>query len=395
MGGFNDLFVYDLEQSSLQRLTTDAYAEMDPAWSPDGRQLAFSTDRFTTNLEKLASGPLRLALMDVESKEIRELGGFADAKNIGPQWSPDGRSLYFLSDPQGITNIYRMDVTGGEPRQITNMLTGASGITALSPALSAAQGRVVFSAYEDNAYNIYSLDAEQDRLTGMEKVQLPLNAAVLPPREHGEGAVFTALEDPVAGLPLSTEPIQPDDYSPSLSLDFVGQPAVGVGFGAFGPSVAGGVSFLLSDMLGNHTVGTSVQATSRLDEFGGTIFYLNRTKRWNWGVSIDQIPYVARGFKAGVVELEGQPVYLEREFRLLQRDQSFSGMISYPLSRSLRIDGTGGYRRIGIKQDLTSRFYSLDTGEQIAEEKRICCRFPHSISARRAGRSCSIRRSSG
>ena len=369
-GGFNDLFVYNLEKSSLERLTNDAFAELDPAWSPDGRTLAFATDRFTTDLEKLASGRMRLALMDIDSKAVRELGGFADGKNIGPQWAPDGRTLYFISDHQGISNIYRIPAGGGEPTQLTNMLTGASGITALSPALSAAQGRVVFSAYENDGYNIYSLDAEQNRLTGIEPVKLPINAAVLPPRKEGGGAVYAAITNPIPGLPMSTEPFNPEDYSPGLSLDFVGQPMIGVGVDPFGTYATGGISFLLSDMLGNHVVGASVQATSRLDEFGGTLFYLNRTKRWNWGLSLDQIPYVARGFQAGVVDLNGQPVYLERELRVLQRDQSYSGMISYPLGRSLRVEGTGGYRRIGIKQDVTSRFFSLDTGQQIDQQEQ-------------------------
>jgi Tol biopolymer transport system component len=370
VGGFNDLFVYNLEKSSLERLTNDSFAELDPAYSPDGRVLAFATDRFTTDLDRLAAGKMRLALMDVDTKAIRELGGFADGKNVGPQWSPDGRSLYFVSDHQGISNVYRIPAGGGQPTQMTNMLTGASGITALSPALSVAQGRVVFSAYENDGYNIYSLDAEQNRLTGIEPVKLPINAAVLPPRTQGEGPVYTAITNPVPGLPMSTEPFKPEDYSPGLSLDFAGQPMVGVGIGPFGGYATGGVSFLFSDVLGNHVVGTSVQATSRLDEFGGTLFYLNRTHRWNWGVSIDQIPYVARGFQAGVVDVNGQSVYLERELRVLQRDQSYSGMISYPLSRSLRVEGNGGFRRIGIKQDVTSRFYSLQTGEQIDEQEQ-------------------------
>ena len=369
IGGFNDLFVYDLEKSALTRLTNDPYAEMDPAWSPDGRSIAFSSDRFTTNLDTLSPGPLRLAVIDVASRAIREIGGFAGAKNISPQWTPDGRQIYFLSDREGITNIYRLDLEGGETRQLTNMLTGASGITELSPAMSVAQGRVIFSAYEDDGYNIYSLDEEQERLTGIEPVNLPVNAALLPPRKTADGAVFSSLQSAEVGLPPPPPPAAVQDYSPSLSLDFAGQPTFGVGVDPFGTYAAGGVAFLFSDMLGNHTLGTSAQVTSRFDEFGGTLFYINRENRWNWGVSLDQIPYVARGFDATVVEIEGQPVYLEREYRILQRDQSASGLLSYPFSRAHRVDLSGGYRRIGLTEDLTSRFYSLATGQQLAEEE--------------------------
>ena len=367
-GGFNDLFLYDLESSNLRRLTTDAFAELDPAWSPDGKQLAFSTDRFTTSLDTLVAGRLRLAVMDVESGNVKEVGGFADGKNISPQWTADGRGLYFLSDHQGITNIYRTQI-GGNTTQVTNLVTGVSGITALSPALSVAEGRLLFSAYEDDGYSIYALESPEV-LAGFPQVDLPRNAAVLPPRRAGEGPVHALLTDPKNGLPPveTTSAAPAEEYKPKWGLDYAGQPTIAVGADPFGTYAAGGISMIFSDMLGNHTLMTGAQVTSRFDEFGGTALYLNRSHRWNWGALIDQTPYVARGFEAGLTTSGGQPVYVEREYRLLQIDRSAMGIISYPLNRAQRVEVTGGFRQVGFKQDLTERVFST-TGQQLTEDR--------------------------
>ncbi|MCA1558825.1 MAG: BamA/TamA family outer membrane protein [Acidobacteria bacterium] len=375
-GGFNDLFIYDLNAGSLRRLTDDAYAELDPAWSPDGRQIAFSTDRFTTNLQTLQPGALRLAIIDVAGGAVREAGGFANAKNISPQWTADGRALYFLSDHQGITNIYRATLDGTPARQVTNLVTGVSGITALSPALSAAKGRLVFSAYEDDGYNIYAMDSPE-MLMGSAQVKLPRNAGVLPPRRTAEGPIATTLENPIAGLPPSTATLPTAPYTPKLSLDFAGQPMLGVGADPFGTYASGGVSFVFSDILGNHTVATGAQVTSRFDEFGGTLLYLNRAHRWNWGAVIDQTPYVARGFEAGFDVVSGQSVYLEREYRILQVDRSFTGLIAYPFSRAQRVEVTGGVRQIGLKEDVTTRLFSPSTGQQLTEDTETLSSLPN------------------
>lgn len=159
-GGFSDLYVYDLEGDVLRRVTNDPYADLHPAWSPDGRSLAFVTDRFSTDLNRLAYGNYRLALLDPATRAIEPLVSFPNAKNMNPQWSPDGRSLYFLSDRNGITNAYRLDLNTNQVHQITNLFTGISGITALSPALSSAKDvdKIAFSVYEKGDYNIYVVD---------------------------------------------------------------------------------------------------------------------------------------------------------------------------------------------------------------------------------------------
>jgi Tol biopolymer transport system component len=365
-GGLTDLFVYDLRANTTRRLTTDAYAELDPAWSPDGRSLAFSTDRFTTKLASLESGKLRIAIMDVASGDVRDAGGFDGAKNISPQWSSDGRALYFLSDRQGITNIYRAALAGGTPVQLTNLLTGVSGITALSPALSAGGGRVVFSAYEEDGYNIYAVDNAQ-LLTGIGG-DLPVNAAVLPPRRTGQGPIFATLNDPLTGLPPAVQgPGLP--YKASLSLDYAGQPSIGVGTDPFGTYASGGVAFLFSDILGEHVVATTAQVTSRFDEFGGSAFYLNRKRRWNWGVGVDSTPYVSRGYETGFGSLDGQNVYVEREYRILQADRGFSGIVAYPFSGAQRFEVSGGARRLSLKQDVTERVFDPVSGRQVGEEQ--------------------------
>src|SRR3989442_3490631 len=183
VGGLMDLFIYDLQSGALKRVTEDPFAELQPAWSPDGRHIAFVTDRFTTRLENLATGDYRLALLDVGSGDIRELPGFEGVKNIDPQWSADGASLFFISDRNGISNIYRLSLDGGTLTQVTDLLTGATGITNLSPALSAAAGRLAYSVYEDEKYPIYTVD-DAKTLAGFTPAAETTQAAALPPLER-------------------------------------------------------------------------------------------------------------------------------------------------------------------------------------------------------------------
>jgi outer membrane protein assembly factor BamA len=185
------------------------------------------------------------------------------------------------------------------------------------------------------------------------------------------------LKNAEVGLPSLPEVAQlpAEPYKPKLSLDFIGQPVVGVGVDSFGSYVGGGVSAMFSDVLGNHIVAGDIQTTNRFDETGGTLLYLNRTHRWNWGVSLDQTPYVLRGFSQSLVDGE-QPVVLEDETRVLQTDRGFAGLLAYPLNRARRFEFSGGLRQIGRKVDVTTRQFDFVTGQQLTEETQTLSRIP-------------------
>src|SRR5207237_5615139 len=81
-------------------------------------------------------------------------------EDINPVWAPDGRSRAFGSDRTGISNVYLYDFADGNLYQLTDVFTGVSGITPLSPVLSWARqaDRMAFAYYEEGEYNVYAVD---------------------------------------------------------------------------------------------------------------------------------------------------------------------------------------------------------------------------------------------
>src|SRR6266481_5047807 len=283
------------------KLINDAYADLEPAWSPDGSLIAFATDRFTTSLDDLSYGDYQLAVIDARGGgQIRQLPHLPKAKHINPQWSPDGKSLYFLGDPGGITNVFRLSLAGGEIAQVTNVFTGVSGITSLSPALSVAQKapRAVFAVYSGGGYAIQAID-DIRALEGGPIVQLPPTAAALPPLERaGIGTVIAAvIKDPTPVLPVSAVSLTSEvkAYHPKLSLDFIAQPSLAVAADRFGTYIGGGATLYWSDMLGDRNLVTMAQFQGRLADFAAAVAYLNRKRRLNWSIGAEQIPFIIGG----------------------------------------------------------------------------------------------------
>lgn len=365
VGGYTDLFVYDLDTKQVQRLTEDAYADLEPAWSPDGASIAFVTDRFGTSLDDLSYAPYQLAVMSARGGQITQMPRLSGAKHINPQWSPDGLSLYFIADPGGVSNIYRLSLGDGVMTQVSNVFTGVSGITALSPALSVAQksNRAVFTVYASNGYAIQAIEDIQT-LAGSAVKPMPQAAAVLPPVDRevvgtGIAAVLTNAEQ---GLPASEEFTLASSvkaYHPKLSLDFIAEPSLAIAADRFGTYIGGGITLFWSDMLGDHNLVTMAQINGRISDFAGLVAYGNRKRRLNWMIGAQWIPYITGRFGYGT---DSAGNYVEQLERIKQTNRDLSLTAAYPFNRSRRIEGSIGVSNITFSHEVRTTTYDTFSG---------------------------------
>jgi Tol biopolymer transport system component len=370
VGGLSDLFVYDLPTGALHRLTRDAFSDLQPSWSPDGRSLAFVTDRFTSRLDDLSVGPYTLAILDRATGRITRVPGFDGAKHLNPQWAPDGASLYFVADPVGIPNIYRVRLADGEIRRITNLFTGVSGITETSPAMSVAgrSGRLAYSVFRTNGYEIYAADSPATLAGEPVAPRAQPVAAVLPPAARANATLVSLLNDPHTGLPADTT-FATAPYKPGLSLTAVGQPSLAIGSSEFGTYVGGGLSLYWSDELGNRNLITGLQVNGGVKDITGVVAYQNMGHRLNWGAVIQQVPYLTGAFAAGIANVNGQQLYVEQTLLQRQTNRDLQGFVSYPFNTVERVELSAGYSNISFDNELQTQGFDPISGEQVLDTK--------------------------
>src|SRR5579864_6598920 len=99
----NQLWLMEIG-GQAQQLTNGNYYKQSPAWSPDGKQIAYSSDK---------AGTADIYILDVATRSERRVTNLADSAEIEPAWSPDGKILAFQKD--GTT--YTVDLGSGEIKE--------------------------------------------------------------------------------------------------------------------------------------------------------------------------------------------------------------------------------------------------------------------------------------
>lgn len=380
VGGISDLYLIEVETGSVQQLTDDKYADFQPTWSPDGRTIAWVTDRGTTSFGRLEYGHMRIATMDMGSRQVRVLDLFPSGKHIDPKFSPDGNSLYFIADVDGFTDIYRAELDSGRLFRVTRLATGVSGITSLSPALTVASesGRVMFSVFDGGNFTVFGMEPERAQGSALEVQLEPVaEAGVLPPLEAARrGIIANYLEDPDTGLPEGVD-YAAQDYDAGLSLDYVGVPTVGVSNDQFGTGFSGAAAGFFSDMLGDRNLGVAVQANGGVEDIGGQVFYQNRKNQWNWGAIAGHIPFQTGGFNffrdTVSVDVDDEQRTVVADVLELQRFRVFqdriTGIVDYPFSQTMRVEMDAGLTRYGFSLEAEQFFFLPGTQQQIGSRR--------------------------
>lgn len=187
----SDIFIYDLETKKLTNLTNDIFSDSDPHFSHDSKAIFFSSDR--GDYTELASREyffdiinhnykqLDLYRIDIETREIQRITDFPNSNETSVVASKDGKYLFFISDLNGINNIYCKYISNvnwkddfsvlikneDDLKPITNSLNGIYQIS-----LSDDAKRLAFSSMYKAAYNIFVMTNPVDQISTIDKLPL-------------------------------------------------------------------------------------------------------------------------------------------------------------------------------------------------------------------------------
>ena len=427
-GGFTNLYKIDADGRNLQQITTGDWAALMPVWSPDGRRVAFVSDRGpASDFQTLKFGKWEINILDLQTGNVDVIPGQA-GKNLNPQWSPDGKSLAYISDRTGIAQLFIYDFDAKEHYQITKFIGGVQSVTENSPAISWARqaDKIAFTYMDNGDYTIWSLanprqlkkepyreppkvtvvakmtaaDSAQQRVAQaaaalqaiaaqQEEKNRQAQAVAEAPKDttggrrvsvyRGPAGLRPSAELPAAGQPGAQSPVSvaalldstalalpnpatftEEPYKPTLRAEAVQRPQIGYAQDNYGRGVFGGTAIIFGDLLGNRQLTTAAAINGRVEEAQLFVNYVSLSRRLSWSAGFQQQPYF---FLANANQGDiGNNQYLVSEEidRYIIRSAFFSSI--YPRNRFDRFELGASFTNIDKSAMFVSQVADLVSG---------------------------------
>jgi TolB protein len=183
--GNSAIYMQDVATGARELLSSGAGINGAPAWSPDGRKLALTLSR---------TGNPEIFVRDMATGRTDQLTQHWSI-DTEPVWSPDGRWIYFTSDRGGRPQIYRLPAGGGNPERVTleGEYNARASVAPDGRKIAVAQGR-------GNEYRIAVWDIETERFTILTPGKLdespsfaPNGSMILYATREGDRGVLSAV----------------------------------------------------------------------------------------------------------------------------------------------------------------------------------------------------------
>jgi TolB protein len=147
--GFSQLFVYQMKEQTYQNRSNSSHHDGSPAWTPDGKGLLFCRD-----------GSSIILLRDDGETTLVE----GDGWNTAPSLSADGKELVFMSNRDGNPEIYRESLANKKVDRLTNCPAYDT-----NPRFSADNKRILFQSDrgDDHLPRIYSMNLDGSQVESL------------------------------------------------------------------------------------------------------------------------------------------------------------------------------------------------------------------------------------
>ncbi len=157
--GQTDIWGLPIGSRNPIRLVADPTDDRDPAWSPDGRRLAFASHR---------DGNWEIYIQDLIDNSITRMT-YDLSFQAAPNWSPDGQWLVYESYLGNTLDLWYVRVDGSQPPAV---LPGMSSAPDFSPAWSPDGRRIAFTSWRDGNQEIYLFNLNDQELVNVTNTPL-------------------------------------------------------------------------------------------------------------------------------------------------------------------------------------------------------------------------------